>query len=286
MSAIEEGRKKLNRRLNHIDITFINTLSRIVEEGQIVKTRNSETTRLRNIMIEFWDTPLVSVRRTAWKNALREMEWFLSGSTNIYKLHPKVHKWWEPWADGDGEIDNNYSKQFRNFEGKHGSVDQVQYMIDTLTNNPYSRRNVITTWHTYDMLLPETPITNCHGSLIQAFVEPSDNTVHLTMNQRSCDMVLGVPHNWIQYWAFMLFLAHKSGRNPGSLTWIGGDCHIYPDHLEVCDEMDSEDISEECMGLETPNLIYNPTSEEFKAEDFSLDVEYKPIIKKSLKMTT
>jgi len=235
-------------------------------------------------MVTFTQTPLVTVRRTAWKNALREFEWFLSGSNNINDLDKKVHSWWKPWADNDGFIPNNYSRQLRNFFGISNSVDQVEYMIDTLTNDPGSRRNVITTWNTADMLDANTPITNCHGTVIQAFVEPSNDSVHLTMYQRSCDMVLGVPHNWIQYWALMLYLSHRSGRKPGTFTWIGGDCHVYPNHEPDVKEMANK-LNPKKGTYEIPNLIYKPTSKKFKADDFSLDIKYKPLYLKSLKMT-
>lgn len=129
------------------------------------------------------------------------------------------------------------------------------------------------------MASPRTPITNCHGSLIQAFVD-TENKLHMTMYQRSSDMVLGLPHNWIQYWAMMMWLCHNSGRKMGTFTWLGGDCHVYECHFDAVDEICKTDVG----SVKTPQLIYNPTSSSFKASDFSLDNEYKPIIKKSLPM--
>lgn len=277
---------------NKVDFEFVNDLHRIIECGSEMEARNATTKRLLNLSHTFHQTPLVTVRKTAWKNALREFEWFMSGSCDIKDLHPKVHSWWKPWANKSGNIPNNYSVQFRNFSGFYNeydkterTIDQVEYMIDTLKNDPGSRRNVITTWNTADMVSPDTPITNCHGTVIQAFVEPSDNSVHLTMYQRSCDMVLGVPHNWIQYWAFLMYIAHKSGRNVGSFHWIGGDCHVYPDHEKMVKEMSNTMWHLKNKPYEIPDLVYNPTSEDFKADDFSLNGKYEPLIKTSLKMT-
>jgi thymidylate synthase len=270
--------------MNYVDFMYTSILKDIVDFGTEIESRNAKTIRLRNQLITFRATPLVTIRKTAWKNALREFEWFMSGSSNIADLDAKVQPWWKPWANKTGDIFNNYSQQFRNFSGRYGQIDQIKYMVDTLKNDPNSRRNVITTWNTADMTHSLTPITNCHGSLIQAFVEPSNNTVHLTMNQRSADMVLGVPHNFIQYWAFLMYLAHQSGRNIGTLTWIGGDCHIYPDHINTVKEMTLVH-EDQRHTYDIPNMSYNPTSDEFKADDFSLDSEYKPLITKSLKMT-
>lgn len=275
---------------NAVDLVFSHLTKQIIDQGTSIQTRNATTKRLINQMATFEKTPLVTVRRTAWKNALREFEWFMSGSSNINDLHPSVHSWWKPWADNRGEVTNNYSKQFREFAGCYYdggggyetiTTDQIQHMERTLEVDPGSRRNVITTWNTAEMTASETPITNCHGTVIQAFVEPGDR-VWLSMYQRSCDMMLGVPHNWIQYWAFMLYLAHKSGRKPGGFRWIGGDCHVYPDHENMVQRVYDEVMKET---YDIPDLIYNPTSEEFKADDFSLSCKYEPRIKESLKMT-
>ena len=277
------------------DVNFMYMIDEIMRDGVEVNTRNSLTKRLRNLQTTYTQAPLVTIRRTAWRNAIREMEWFLSGSNNINDLHEKVRHWWEPWANESGFIHNNYSKQLRQFDGaqhqggvrqldKNGT-DQIAYLMDAIKNHPFSRRSVITTWHTHDMVSPVTPITNCHGTVIQAFVEP-DNSLHLTMYQRSSDMVLGLPHNLIQYWALLMYLAYHGGRDVGSFTWIGGDCHVYKEHYELAEEMSLALFGHQASGQinKPPKLIYTPTSEDFKAEDFSLDSKYEPILKKSAKM--
>lgn len=276
----------------NIDQQFCKLLEDIMNNGKVITARNSLTKRKINQSVTFDSTPLISIRRTAWKNALREFEWFMSGSNNIQDLHEKVRKWWEPWANGEGKIISNYSKQFRNFDGYvqltnynldgDVGVDQIKYMIETLKNHPNSRRNVITTWNTAEMVSPHTPITNCHGTVIQAFVDPASDKIDLSMYQRSSDMVLGLPHNFIQYWAFLHYLAHQSGRKVGSFHWMGGDCHIYEDHIDMAVKMM---YNKKLAEIETPQLIYTPTSDDFKADDFSLDKEYKPLIKQSLKMS-
>lgn len=266
-------------KIMHVDTLYKDLINNIIVDGSEVQTRNSITKRKFTMTVKFTSTPLISVRRTAWKNALREMEWFLSGSNNINDLHPKVRHWWKPWADVNGFLPNNYSRQFRDFYGISNSVDQIDYLVNTLKKHPFSRRSVITTWNTADMLDDNTPITNCHGSLIQLFVEP-DDTVHMTMYQRSSDMLLGLPHNWIQYWALLMYLAERSNRKVGSFIWIGGDCHIYKDHYDIANKI----IKYASTITKTPQLLYRPTSKEFKADDFILDAKYEPRIKESLKM--
>lgn len=276
--------------MSSVDRKYLDMIEDIIVDGQDIDSRNSKTRRITNPMVTFDSTPLISIRRTAWKLALREFEWFLSGSNRIEDLHESVRPWWEPWADENGRLHNNYSEQFTAFNGTpecnstYGecsptTINQIQYLIKQLQVDKYSRRNVITTWNTADMIQPETRLANCHGSIIQCFVNP-DNTVDMTMYQRSVDLMLGLPHNLIQYWAFLMYLAHQSGRKVGKFTWIGGDTHIYEAHLEMAHKCISTPIS----NVETPSLTYTPTSDKFKADDFNLDGYYKPLIKESLEL--
>lgn len=271
--------------MSDVDTKYRSLLCDIKNKGELVSTRNSVVLRAMNLTMKFDTTPLISVRRTAWKTALREMEWFLSGSNNINDLHSSVHKWWTPWANEDGTMPNTYGRQLRNAKGTCDikgaiSVDQIANVIYSLKHNPFSRRNVITTWNAAEMVSPATNITNCHNSLSQFMVD-TKNKVHMTMVQRSADMMLGVPHNLIQSWALLMYVCHHSGREVGSLTWFGTDCHVYDNHLHMVDKIFKHDLDE----INTPDLVYTPTSDDFKVDDFSLTGKYEPVIKKSLEMT-
>jgi|SRR5581483_5428339 len=269
--------------MNTVDLTYATLIKTILEEGDEIRTRNSNVRRIIGEKVVFNHAPLISVRKTAWKNALREWEWFMSGQSDIRSLHPSVHSWWLPWADENQVVKNNYSEQFRCFVGgihNHETdsiemitLDQIEALIDGIKNHPSSRRNVITTWNTAEMFHTQTPITNCHGTVIQAFVDPQ-NRLHLTTYQRSVDVICGLPHNWIQYWAFLLWLAERGGREVGSLIWIGGDVHVYEAHEILAKKI----VMEAANVMKTPSLIYDPTSDDFKAEDFKLDCDYSPII--------
>lgn len=292
------------------DTAFLEILNRVKNEGRQVETRNSVCKRITpgtsalatkdfspqpTTQYTFDRTPLVTVRKTSWKNCLREWEWFMSGSNNVNDLHESVRHWWKPWAEESGELWAQYGEQLRHFsmiDPKNGfadQFDQIEYLIDGVKNHPNSRRNVITTWNTPEMAHPFCKLTCCHGTIIQAFVEDYDQ-LHLVTYQRSADVVCGLPHNWCQYWAFMLWLAHRSGREPGRLTWIGGDVHVYQAHDQLADKIEFEvDVARE-SGLtavllprrlwfdNAPQLVYTPTSEDFKADDFTLDRPYEPLV--------
>jgi len=277
------------------DEQYAGLIRKILNQGSDVHTRNSDVKRLFAQQVVFHSTPLVTLRKTPWKTALREWEWFMSGSCDINKLHPSAQHWWKPWADGRGRIPNNYSQQFRyaiggvpGVDGDHyywdtNGYDQINGLIKGVKDHPFSRRNILTTWNAAEMAHKSTPITNCHHSLTQLFVEPEDNRLHMVTYQRSSDVIVGLPANWIQTWAFLLWLAHRSDRKVGSLTWIGGDCHIYREHLDLARRIEQLSYSGGSI-QQPPQLIYRPTSENFLAEDFSLDRSYEPQILETAKM--
>ena len=251
------------------DLTYKRIINSVLEYGETVDTRNSTVLRRTNFMETFYAMPLVTVRKTAWKTALREMEFFLKGGNNINDLHPSVKPWWEPWTTKKGDMPNSYGAELRSQvrvsdDQKAHVFDQLEYLVDGIKKHPYSRRNVISLWDTASMAAPETLITNCHGTVVQCFVSKTGR-LSMTMYQRSGDFLLGVQHNWIQYWAFLMWLARETDLEVGSLTWIGGDVHIYMDHYETARKIArAEDRLLEVI----PSLTIDKTKGDFKADDF------------------
>lgn len=265
------------------DEKYVDLLQQTLNFGDQIQARNSLVYRVGGVRRVFRSTPLVSVRKTAWKMALREMEWFLSGSTHIDSLHPSVRSWWEPWVDAGGFLANGYGHQFRAYRGQEEDdyVDQIQELINGIIEQPFSRRHVITTWHTADMLAKETTIALCHGTVIQCMVG-SDHRLELITYQRSADLICGLPHNWIQYWAFLLWLAHRTGTDVGNMIWIGGDVHLYAPHLDLANKIIG--VVDSVVDGEVPELTYTPTGADFRADDFTLSGEYKPLITEKAEM--
>lgn len=258
-----------------VDFYYASLINTILAEGFETYTRNA--TRKRIICfseIQFKSTPLVTLRKTAWKSALREWEWFMSGSNNINELHESVKKWWEPWANENGRVLFNYSVQFRNYDFH---FDQIEQLVKGIKEHPYSTRNLITTWHTREMNDPSCPITNCHGTVIQAFVD-GDDSLHLKTYQRSVDVICGLPHNWIQYWAFLLWLSERTDKKVGSLIWIGGDMHIYQQHYDIAKRIINVYVNP------APVLNLKSRGVDFKADDFELNGEYRYSVDEKVEM--
>ena len=249
-------------------------LKEIIKEGDEVTTRNSDVYSHFNLPnTTFTSAPLVTVRKTAWKKALREMEWFLSGER---KCPEELLDWWDGQLHPHTkEYIDGYSEQLRSSiytdYGDSWAFDQVEFIQKALKENPNSRRLLMSVWNPGSMANitdsndnPNTP-TCCHSIVVQFFVR--NGYLSMKTYQRSADMLLGVPHNWIQSWAMLMWFAHHAGLKVGSMTWMWGDAHIYKEesHLQTVSKI-LEAQAEDCP----VELVYTPTTDAFKASDFSI----------------
>lgn len=250
------------------DQAYTKLINQILMEGEEVTTRNHNVIRHTNVPnITFDSAPIVTLRSVAIRKALLEMEWFLSGDD---KCPDHLKDWWEGQLNEEGLYIGGYAHQLIHM------FDQIDYIIEGLKNNPYSRRLCFSAWCTEDMANitylngnPNTPST-CHLSFVQVFVD-TQNKVHMKQYQRSCDVLLGLPHNWIQHHALLVYLARQSGREVGTYTWIGGDVHIYdePSHMEVAKTLANINVPYDL--ITTVNTEYLISGNTFLAEDFAFD---------------
>lgn len=260
------------------DLEYREIIRKIIQHGDYLESRNAPVKSLIAYpQIVFRETPLVTWRKTAAEKAIRELAWFMSGDS----LCPEEFRetWWKGQLNRNHRYHGGYADQLRSFEDGKGGFDQVRYLLEGLREHPHSRRLVISTWNTAEMSEiteingnSKTP-TTCHGSLIQCHVRVGK--LHMTQYQRSADVLLGVPHNWVQYWALLLYLAYWSELEVGSLRWLFGDVHLYQEesHIECAKQL----LAIPYKQLDSrPKLCYNPSVSwtgaipEFKASDFTL----------------
>lgn len=262
--------------MNSVNKTYSSLLVEILANGDKVTTRNSDVYSHFNLPnVTFNSPPLVTVRKTAWKKALREMEWFLSGDE---KCPDELLDWWNGQLDWKGRLVDGYGQQLKSSNYfSHVSLeccqfDQIKFIQDALKNNPNSRRLLMTTWNAGEMAHitetndnPNTP-TCCHSIIVQFFVRNGE--LSMKTYQRSADMLLGVPHNWIQSWAMLMWFAHHAGLKVGTMTWMWGDAHIYDEesHLKTARNIIDATYHQN-VNIE---MVYTPTTTEFKASDFEI----------------
>ncbi len=176
--------------------------------------------------------PLLTTKEISWKNIVVENLWFLSGATDIGLLKKHGCRFWDPWADENGQVPSAYGNFWRNYpvhdaEGRPAFNDQIRYVLDTLKTNPMSRRMVVSAWAPGNAQSSALP--PCHLLFIFNVQMGQDNEpmlcCHLT--QRSADIALGVPYNIAGYSFLIELFSRFTGIRPGFFAHTLVDAHIY-----------------------------------------------------------
>lgn len=172
--------------------------------------------------------PVLTTKKLHLRSIIHELLWFLKGETNIKYLQDNGVRIWDEWADEKGELGPVYGYQWRSWPNPDGSsVDQITKLVDSIKNNPNSRRHIVSAWNPSfvdDMALPP-----CH-TMFQFYV--ADGKLSCQLYQRSADTFLGVPFNIASYALLTLMMAQVCDLEPGEFIHSFGDVHLYNDHIE------------------------------------------------------
>ena len=249
---------------NNFDFQYMTLVNHILTNGRDKSDRTGKGTRSitsYSFNIDISELfPLLTVKRTFYRSIFEELIWFLRGSTDVSQLKSlrKDSAKKTIWCDNssctflkgrnlpykEGYIGPAYGYQWRGkstFKGElqwcdytkeyidiaDPGIDQIQYVINEIKNNPDSRRILISNWdvnNISNMALPP-----CH-ILFQIVVR--DDYLDGIMYQRSADLFLGVPFNVASYSALLYILARVTNKKPGIITIHFGDVHIYSHHIE------------------------------------------------------
>ena len=175
--------------------------------------------------------PLLTAKKVSFTAARTELLWILQGRTDLKYLEDNGVKYWRPDYERSGWADETlcpvYGKQWRDFNG----VDQLKNLVYSITDDPSSRRLMVSAWAPHemkDMVLPP-----CHYAF-QVYI--NNGVLDLMWMQRSADIFLGLPYDIAMYGLLLELLAKGSGLKPGRLVGQLGDCHIYNNHIEQSKE--------------------------------------------------
>jgi len=222
--------------------------------------------------------PMVTTKKLHLKSIVHELLWFLKGDTNIQYLQENGVRIWNEWADDNGNLGPVYGHQWRNWNSEE--IDQIKEVIETLKNNPNSRRMLVSAWN--PSVMPDTSVSfsenvangkaalpPCHA-FFQFYV--ADGKLSCQLYQRSADIFLGVPFNIASYALFTMMMAQVCGYQPGDFIHTFGDAHIYNNHMEQVELQLSRDPRP------LPTMKLNPEVKDifdFTFDDFEL-LNYDP----------
>ena len=226
---------------------YLEMIKTILEEGTIKPNRTGIDT-LSYFAYPFRHDlrqgfPLLTTKKMdgkLWNSLVYELLWFLSGENHTRNLskHTKI---WDAWADKNGNLETAYGWYWRNFpcvnDGqmmggleelshvvhlKGTNFDQLSYCVEQLKSNPNNRRLIVSAWEPFNAHKSKLP--PCH--LLYIF-NVQGGRLCLQMTQRSCDSFLGIPFNIASYALLTHIIAHEVGLEPGILSIMFVDAHIY-----------------------------------------------------------
>lgn len=209
--------------------------------------------------------PLLTTKKVHLKSIIYELLWFLQGNTNARWLQERGVRIWNEWADPEtGDLGHIYGYQWRSWPDYNGGfIDQIQQAVDTIKNDPNSRRIIVSAWNVAD--LDNMNLPPCHA-FFQFYV--ANGRLSLQLYQRSADIFLGVPFNIASYALLCMMMAQVCGLRPGEFIHTTGDTHIYLNHIEQI----RTQLARAPRTL--PRMVLNPEVKsifDFRYEDFTLE---------------
>ena len=251
---------------------YTDLLNRVLAEGVHKEDRTGTGTisvfghQMRFNMDEGF--PCLTTKKLHLKSIIHELLWFLNGDTNVKYLNDNGVRIWNEWADEKGDLGHIYGYQWRSWPDYNGGhIDQISEVVNTIKNNPDSRRIIVSAWNVAD--IPNMNLPPCHA-FFQFYV--ADGRLSLQLYQRSADIFLGVPFNIASYALLLQMMAQVTGLKVGDFVHTLGDAHIYTNHMEQVQLQ----LSRETRQL--PTMKINPDVKDifaFQASDFEL-VNYDP----------
>lgn len=246
---------------NSDEYSYLNCLRDVLNNGELVendRTGVGAITSTSNMMKFNIDTlyssdedilyqvPVITTKSIYLRGVILELLWFMKGITNTKWLSNKGVNIWDgnssrEFLDSlgleypDGEIGPTYGHQFVNcggdYESKTGGINQIEYVINELRNNPTSRRALINLWHVPD--LDKMALPPCQFKY--TFYITGHNTnpqLNCSTTMRSADMFLGVPFNITSASLFTILLSRVLNILPGEVSIACDIPHIYSNHVE------------------------------------------------------
>lgn len=214
-------------------------------KGELVRPRWEDTREFAYTIKKFGvinrydlrkEFPALTLRKTALKSAMDEILWiYQKKSNNIKDLNSHI---WDQWADENGSIGTAYGFVVgEKFTYKNEMIDQTDYVLKQLKENPYSRR-IMTNLYQYHDLATGHLDPCCFCAMYNVTKDENNNLVlNMTLVQRSQDVLAANNWNVAQYAILLMMFAQVNNMIPGELVHVINDAHIYDRHVDIIEEL-------------------------------------------------
>jgi thymidylate synthase len=248
--------------------SYLSIVRRIMSEGAWKDNRTGvKTLAIAGAMFEHDMSkgfPLLTTKKVPFRNIASELEFFMRGLTDKSWLQEKNNHIWDEWANpqkapyghsaeakkkmmDERDLGPIYGFQWRHFNAEYKNydtdytgkgVDQLAKIVDKLKSDPMDRRMIMSAWNPQQLGIMGLP--PCHYALQVTVI---DGKLNLLWNQRSVDIMLGLPFNIASYALMLHLLAKEANLKEGKLVGFLADVHIYENHMDGVKEQLSRDPS-------------------------------------------
>lgn len=204
--------------------------------------------------------PITTLRNTAVKTGIKEILWIYQGqNSSLEDAHARGINWWDEWDIGDGTIGQRYGATI----AKH---DLMNKLLDSLKNDPFSRRHIISLYQYEDMCATKGLHPCAYETLWSVRRDGEDLVLDMTLIQRSQDYIAASQINKIQYVALQMMVASHLGYKVGVFCHYVHNLHIYDRHIPAAKTL----LTRECLDeqpsirLKSDKSFYDFTIDDFE----------------------
>lgn len=237
---------------DHPERQYLDLLKRVLTEGKSRSDRTGVGTKaifgghMRFDLSKGF--PLLTTKKVFFRGVVEELCWMIRGCTSSADLDSRGVRIWNENGSkeflrsrglsySEGDLGPVYGFQWRHFGARYvdsktdysgQGVDQLHNVIRQIRDEPNSRRIILSAWNPMD--IDKMALPPCHV-MAQFWVD--DSKLSCRLDQRSCDVGLGVPFNIASYSLLTHILARITNLGVGDFVYHMGDVHIYNTHMDA-----------------------------------------------------
>ncbi len=236
---------------------YLEIVKKVLETGEIKSTRqwiDAYTIAGEKFEHNMADGfPLLTTKKVPLRLVASELEFFIKGITDKKWLQDRNNHIWDEWANpqkavyghdaavkkrmlAERDLGAVYGYQWRHYNYPYDNYDtdysgkgydQLAKVIETLKTNPDDRRMIVSAWN--PLMIASMALPPCHYGFQITVIR---GRLNLLWNQRSVDIMLGLPFNIASYALLLHLLAKEAGFKEGKLIGFLADIHLFLNHLD------------------------------------------------------